>query len=331
MDETRNQTLSLLSDNDEWQRRYSKYLEDIWKNHGKCYKGFQKPEGLSLYSTVGERNQSVYQLRFRGQTVAKIWSKGTGIELLSCVKSQGSYFPDCPLKEEAGRVNWNSPDASKFRGFFKELYGEVKTKSPEHAVENALLKEFRKKDSKTKVLPNIQPVLLHEQFFQMPTPLKASSNVISYAKEKGGGIDMMARIRTKDGHIHLCVCEIKDQNVDSESQRKAMSQALAYATFIAKLLTEQPDWWEFFMGHREKRERNPLTLDKNIIEVVTIMPLGTTETYENGPIQTSGGITLRCRSLYYDNEKYQKWLKSSEKEKESPFVFSGTFLNEIKQ
>lgn len=31
MYETRNQTLSLLSDNDEWQRRYSKYLEDIWK------------------------------------------------------------------------------------------------------------------------------------------------------------------------------------------------------------------------------------------------------------------------------------------------------------
>lgn len=331
MYETINQTLSLLSDNDEWQRRYSKYLEDIWKNHDKCYKGFHKPEGLSLYSTVGERNENVYQLRFRGQTVAKIWSKGTVVKLLSCVTSQGNYFPRCPLKKEAGPKDWYSPEASDFRKFFKKLYGEVKTKSPEHAVENALLKEFRKKDSNTKALLNIQPVLLHGQFFQMPTPLSASGNVISYAKENGGGIDMMARIRTKKDRICLCVCEIKDQNKRAESQRKTMSQALAYATFIAELVTVQPDWWEFFMGHREKRERNPTTLDKSIIEVVTIMPLGTTETYENGPIQTSGGITLRCRSLYYDNEKYQKWLKSSEKEKESPFVFSGTFLNEIKQ
>ncbi len=331
MDTIINQTLTLLSANDEWQRRYAKYLEDIWKNHGKYHKDFHKPEGLSLYSTVGERNENVYQLRFRGQTVARIWSKETGVKLLSCVKSQDTYFTDCPLKKEDGDVKWDTPEASDFRRYYKILYGEVKTKSPEHAVENALLKEFRKKDSKTKALRNIQPVLLHGQFFQMPTPLKASGNDISYAKANGGGIDMLARIRTDNGHIRLCVCEIKDENKKSESQRKAMSQALAYATFLAKLVTEQPDWWEFFMGHKEKRERNPSTLDKNIIEVVTIMPLGITDTFENNEIQTPGGIKLRCRSLYYDDVKYKKHVTSTYREEESPFMFSGTFLNDIKQ
>ena len=335
MDKIINQTLTLLNANDEWKIRYEGYLRDIWNNSKKWDKGFHKPEGLSIYSTVGGRNNSEYILRYRGQTVAKIWSKGTKIELLSCVKSNDKYFTKCPLKKEAEKKDWNSKEASAFRRFFKQLDGEVKIKSQEHTVENALLKEFRKKDSKIKALLNIQPVLLHGQFFQMPTPLSASGSdkEIKYANEKGGGIDMLARIRAEDGRIRLCVCELKDENKPSESQRKAMSQAIAYATFIAKLVTEQPAWWEFFMGHKQEIGRNPSTLDKTIIEVVTIMPSGMTEICdsESFELQSLDGISLRCRSLYYDKNKYENWLKSSGKEEDRPFVFSGTFLNDIKR
>ena len=102
---------------------------------------------------------------------------------------------------------------------------ETKTKSPEHEVENALLEEFRKRIGAEKILHNIQPILLHGNFFQMPTPLKASTHTPTYAQHSGGGIDMLARIKTKGtGHTRLCVIEIKDENKSSESQKAAMSQ-----------------------------------------------------------------------------------------------------------
>lgn len=205
-----------------------------------------------------------------------------------------------------------------------ELYQNTKTKSPEHEVENALLVEFRKKIGAEKVLHNIQPVLLHGNFFQMPTPLKASTHDPEYVKHSGGGIDMLARIKTEGNcHTRLCVIEIKDENKASESQKTAMSQAITYATFVAKLLTEQLDWMEFFMGHKTKRNRNSRCLDQFDIEVVTIMPEGITETFENKVLEVPGtNFKLHCHSLYYNPHKFSETHN---------FEFSGTFLAEIKK
>lgn len=51
-----NKTLEILKANSEWQERYKGYLSDIWSNPDKIAKGFAKPQGLSVYTTVGDRN-----------------------------------------------------------------------------------------------------------------------------------------------------------------------------------------------------------------------------------------------------------------------------------
>lgn len=135
----------------------------------------------------------------------------------------------------------------------------------------------------------------------------------------------MARITTPEGHPRLCVIEIKDENKKSESQLDAMKQAIIYATFISKLLQEQPGWWEFFMGHENLSGRNDYRLDKSDIEVVTIMPAPKEDssTFENKEIfipQT--GTRLHCHSLYYEQDKFDN---------EQTFEFSGTFLTRVKE
>lgn len=323
-----NRTLEILKANSEWQERYEGYLSDIWSNPDKINKGFAKPQGLSIYTTVGDRNIENYYLRFKGQNVGKVRVRKTGSVTnvtLKCVveESTSHNIKGCPLKYKEV-VDWDSKKATQFRAFFKNLSLDIKTKSPEHEVENALLEEFRKRIGAEKVLHNIQPILLHGNFFQMPTPLKASTHIPTYAEHSGGGIDMLARIKTKEkGHTRLCVIEIKDENKAVESQKVAMSQAITYATFVAKLLTEQPDWMEFFMGHKTKLNRNSRCLDTYDIEVVTIMPEGNTETFQNEILEIPGTyFKLHCHSLYYNP---QKFLETRD------FEFSGTFLDEIKK
>ena len=323
-------SLDLLSLEQEWSARYEAYLKDIWDNHEKRSKNFNKPKGLSLYATLADRKNMVYQLRFRGQTVGKVKAKKSSIDLESEVTAEGEYFKDCPLKKEDKGKDWNSKEAQAFRSYFYKLDGIVDTNSAEHVVENLLLEEFRKNRAADKALTNIRPVLLQGQFFQMPTPFSASGEELKYSRHQGGGIDILARIKTNTNDCRLCVIEVKDENKPKESQRKAMTQAMAYATFIAKLVTEQPKWWEIFSNHDE--EKGDTALNKKHIEVVTVMPTGTTATCEDEDYEIEElGITLHCRSLYYDDDKYQAALISSKNSRESLFEFSGTFLNEIKK
>ncbi len=320
-----NQTLEILNANSEWRERYDGYLADIWSNPDKTNKGFAKPQGLSVYTTVSDRNTKTYYLRFKGQNVGKVKVSKKGNVTLQCVveDSKSHDIKGCPLKHME-TAEWISEKASEFRAFFKHISTETKTKRPEHEVENALLEEFRKNKGAEKMLRNIQPVLLHGNFFQMPTPLKACTHIPTYAKYSGGGIDMLARIKTKEnGHTRLCVIEIKDENIASESQKTAMSQAVIYATFVAKLLATQPDWMEFFMGHKTKRNRNSSCLDPFDIEVVTIMPESNTETFQNKILEIPGtNFKLHCHSLFYNRQKFLKTRG---------FEFTGTFLKEIRK
>ena len=320
-----NKTLQILKVNSEWQERYERYLSDIWSNPDKTNKGFVKPQGLSVYTTVGDRNSKNYYLRFKGQNVSKVKVGRNGKVTLQCLveESTSHKIKGCSLKYKEV-VDWDSAKATQFRAFFKNLSLETKTKSPEHEVENALLEEFRKRIGAKKILHNIQPVLLHGNFFQMPTPLKASTHIPTYAKYSGGGIDMLARIKTEEkGHTRLCVIEIKDENKPTESQKVTMSQAITYATFVAKLLTAHPDWMEFFMGHKTKLNRNSRCLDNFDIEVVTIMPEGNTATFQDEILEIPGtDFKLHCHSLYYNPQKFLETRN---------FEFSGTFLDEIKK
>ena len=218
-------------------------------------------------------------------------------------------------------VDWYGQDATYFRSFFKKLSEDTKTKSPEHTVESWLLKEFRKSNSQSKALCYIQPVLLHGQFFQMPTPIKASTHAPEYEKQFGGGIDILARVVKKNGQRRLCVMEIKDENTNSESQRKAMEQAVTYATFISTLLSEDKEWWEFFSGHKQKTGRSHL--NKNNIDVVTIMPSTTEEreTFEGEVEVDNTEIKLHCYSLYYDKNEFITNKR---------FIFSGSYPETLK-
>lgn len=331
-------TIDLLSENNEWEKRYQIYIQDIAINCPKIEKrSFRKPDGLSLYSSVGRKGKS-YDLRFRGQSIATIIETATK-EVKLCPKSEANqkYFNFDLCKT----VNWDSQEASNFRNFFKKESRKFatgvcnterkKTKSEEHRVENCLLREFSKKLSKDKALCNIQPIKLYNLFFQMPTPLKASTHHPEY-KKKGGGIDILARVKPIKGTSRICIMEVKDENKPAESQANAMSQAITYAIFIAYLLRSKSgqNWWDFFMGRPLTRIDNttqirvikelPKVLD---IDVVTIMPKGITEEFCNVDIPLEGlGAILHCHSLYYDDEAFQR---------DETFIFSGTYPNQLRK
>lgn len=331
-------TIDLLSENKEWEERFQGYIQNIAINHQKNGKrSFRKPDGLSLYSSVGSNGKS-YDLRFRGQSVATV--KETAAEKVKLSpKSHANqkYFQFDLCKEE---VDWDSMEASTFRSFFKKEslkftteYPEAdrkKTKSEEHRVENCLLREFSKKLGKEKALCYIQPIKLYNLFFQMPTPLKASTHNPTYS-ERGGGIDILARIKPLKGKSRICVMEVKDENKPAESQANAMAQAVTYAVFISYLLRSKSGqhWWDFFMekpltATKEKdgttRNKVPKSLD---IDVVTIMPKGTTEEFCNMDIPLDElDTTLHCHSLYYDDDVFQK---------DETFIFSGTYPNQLRK
>lgn len=304
-------TLNLLFENPEWEDRYAGYATYIPLE---LPKAFKKPQGLSVYSSVSMYKQNTYDLRFDGQSVGKIYNqdKPKKVTLVINETANSKYFGLSLAKNE---IDWNTdPDAKAFRRFFRDKAkeGDVKLKSPEHKVENRLLKEFNKKTrSENKALTNIQPIKLNGCFFQMPTPLKASLHNPEYSKQYGGGIDILARTGGR-----ICVMEVKDENKASESQAVAMEQALTYATFIARLLRSKSGqkWWNFFMNRDNDIRPVPSNLD---IEVVTIMPKGdTTEFTGNVPLPELS-TTFHCHSLYYDDIKFKK----------GEFEFSGSFCN----
>jgi hypothetical protein len=214
------------------------------------------------------------------------------------------------INEMLKDTDWKSSDAARrFRADFTEELRE-KSKSKEHRLENFLLNEFGKNASFTKKLCNIQPVRLSGAFFQRPTPLAASTDV-KYANADGGGIDILARIRHRNGEVRLCVMELKDENNPAEPPAKVMKQALAYATFLARLLnSESGEQWYKIYGFKGKMPR-PIT-----IHVVALMPKGAgEENFETEPeIQVGKTTQLKLCSLYFD-ENYN---------------FSGSLVDEIR-
>lgn len=114
-------TLELLNTNDKWQKRYEEYLKEIWSNSCKMKKGFRSPQGLSVYTTIRDRNTKIYYLRFMGQNVGQVNVYRNGEIKLQCKvnESESHGIKDCPLTLDA-KVDWDSADASKFRKFFKD-------------------------------------------------------------------------------------------------------------------------------------------------------------------------------------------------------------------
>ena len=312
-----NETLELLSENSEWKERYERYIAYVSE---KQPKRFRKPAGLSVYSSVSAYKGQTYDLRFEGQSVGLVSCSKEGVRLHPKNKNNNKYVE---LNFDEETYDWHSKEATTFRKHFKELAGhskDVKLKSPEHTVENKLLKEFAKRTrAKGKSLCNIQPITLYGCFFQMPTPIKASDHKAGpgYAKQYGGGIDILARTGGR-----ICVMEVKDENKKNESQSDAMEQALCYATFMASLLRSESgqQWWDFLMG-REKGTTHQVPETLNI-DVVTVMPKDHTEEYSDEIIDLPQlSARFHCHSLYFDDKEYEN----------DRFVFSGTYPKYLKQ
>lgn len=261
----------LLGYYQEWESRYAGYIDTILSNPEiikDARKEFNVPSQFTLHMSVSKATgvtKSVvkFDLRYHGHNIGCLKvNKGT-VEL-EAVKNKDiiSAMNKCGVVDEykdedklEGKINWN--EASEFRRIYAELEKKIQnnnaklTKNKEHELESKLLKNFSKKSSDGKLICNIQPVTMLKEslFFQMPTPLKASNakdGSIEYSAEKGGGIDILARIG--HGNTHLAIIELKDKYEKNEPPEKAICQAIAYATFIRELLRRESGekWWKFF-------------------------------------------------------------------------------------
>jgi hypothetical protein len=331
-------TLKFLENETEWEERYKGYIEQLSVRRNLSRRPFNTPCECMLYSSISQYSGYNYDLRFLGQSIATIVVNQETNAVTLYPKSTNCCFEkykDHNFQPSENGYSWQQKKAKEFRSFFKEYYHTphgTRLKSPEHKLENLVLKELSKRSGQEKALPNIRPITLYNLFFQMPTPLAASKHKeVKFTGHHGGSIDIMARAIRRNGEYRLCVMELKDQNKKSESQADAMKQAVVYATFIAKLLRSESGekWWNFFMGHTQGTNDSqtisamPSTLD---IDVVTVMPKGNSATWaeEDLPIQTDSAqliATLHCYTLYYDEDTYNK---------SQQFLFSGSYPEQLK-
>ena len=298
----------------EWAPRYNEYAKKIIENIPKIKKRkklFNEWEPLYIYMNVTEATKdtsSTFNLRFNGQSVADLKFNGGKIILnvgRRDQKSNKTYF-GVDL-QKCSEFHWRSPEAEQFRKFFSTCtrYG----RSLEHTLESKLLSELEKnsKINKDEFLHNIQPVKIAKTIcrFQMPTPLKASGNAgLEYSGEKGGGIDILARIGTGRG-TSLCIMELKKE---AKSPDTVMSQVLAYAVFIQELLDSEsgPAWSKIF-GFKK-------SLNKSALTVCSVMPSSKMQQvfHEKIDIPTELGLLkLRYMNIHKDWNKIFKILNTN--------------------
>ena len=314
-------TLSEISNDSDWEKRYAKYAKDILKHadvHKEITKFVKVKFPLSKYTCISKFKGKKIEtdIRYLGQSIGSLIVESDGSRLFK--KSRSGYndlakrYPGIP---ELGEIeSWDSSPMSRFRSFLSHIVVKnAKTHSPEHKCENLLLREFHETKSDRKSLINIQPITFGGEYVQLTTNLKASKKgEVSFSK-KGGGIDIMARVRHKDNRVYIAVFELKDENKIDEPMSVVIQQALSYAVFIAKLLDSNagPDWMKIF-GYTKQCPK--------IIDVVGIMPKGDETIIEDE--YEVGSFKLNTHTLYFDKDA----LLSGEK-----FEFSGSFTDILKQ
>ena len=286
----------------EWEQRYIQYLSHTINNLNDIKerrKLFHKWANLSVYSTIGNAkdNKPIFDLRYQGQSVGSIKIDDNNVKLLISKtqhnnNSNPQYFIGYPKNLSEGEFSWHSKEAQLFRKYFKNK--PEKKRHPEHRLENLLLKEFNKSRRADKSLFGIQPVTLGSDiFFQLPTPLTASGSDISYSNGHGG-IDILAR-----RNRHLVVFELKDEYKSTENPDKVISQAIAYATFIAELCKTDAanDFWELC---KIKSIKN-----RELIYVSILMPdpKDGSKPFSGERIQIQGSnIELELHYMFFDKE-----------------------------
>lgn len=289
----------------DWETRYKGYIENITAAEKKYAKPeIRLPKNLRRYKSISSVGKQGYDVRYAGQSIGEVKLKKGEIWFQAKEMSRKFGF-----SKETSKLNkWNSVEASNFRSYFEDCENEDLASSNERYIEQLLLNDMAK--SKSGPFINIKPVTLLGAYFQMPTPFGASEATPHYAEDKGGGIDILARVGRRKG-VKLCVIELKDEYTEREPQSHAMKQAAIYATFIAYLLrSDMADkWWKAFGFNKAI----PKSL---VIPVLTLMPLPTEKPEGEiiGSFTVNGldNVTLDCHSIYYEKLDGNKFRLTSD-------------------
>jgi len=310
-----NETEQLLDTNAEWVTRYETYADVMFSKLdliNKIRGQFREWSPLKIYihtTTIKKAAKSVtFDVRYLGQNVARLTGHLDGIHKLSTSNFDETNLRDfeCPIKLR--NVDWTGPEATAFRKYYKDRQAlRIKVDSnksnEEHRLESLWLTELSKKENK--VLPYVKPVLIENVRFSMPTPISASNHKkIKYSGTSGGGIDLFARTGTGGRNTKLCIMELKDENTKKEPPKDAVKQAVAYATFIRRLLrsTSGHKWWRLFGFNSEIPERL-------VLFAACVMPSSACNDYSFKDMEFNiAGDLIKLQYVYFEesNNKIDK-------------------------
>lgn len=248
------ETLDLLRANPEWIERYKKYADEISGNVAMLKErkaSFHKWSPLYVYLTTSEMKKGgnvSFSLRYKGQEVGKLVVKDE-ILCYPAYENNSKNFGYTPSFQD--EFPWNSENARAFRKFFLQnpLRIDCGKKNDEHRYESMLLTCFEDCKKEIDAFKHIRPVsVISGVRFPMPTPISASNkNAVTYSGTSGGGIDIFTR--TGNGKAtYLNIMELKDENHKGEEPSVVIRQAIAYATFILRLLRSESgaEWYKLF-------------------------------------------------------------------------------------
>lgn len=202
---------------DKMENRIHEWIAPIKSNKNiipAARKAFHQWQPLRAYTNTTKLmkgGEVVFSLRFHGQEVADIKVTKGKNPVLCVSKRQNINNQKLGAPAIPDKVNWDSNKAKEFRDYFKKNDGEIKTHSPEHAIETDLINEMRKTSSVKKFggsFSDIQPVLYAGCPIQIPTPLIWDGKQ-PVPSEKGGNMDIVARRLVKGKRVRLSVWELK--------------------------------------------------------------------------------------------------------------------------
>jgi len=259
-----------LSKNEsDWLKRYSRYAKEINENLSEIEKNkdlFQLHKSIRPFMELSQATRKMsISLRFKGTRIAELNIKKDKVLLISTkgFENANKYFGCTEATKILNNTNWNDDTrkASNFRSFYKHCTKE--SYKVEHEIESLLKDRGFVKHAIVQIAKKYN--------FQFPTPLGASKSSnsenkiktkkILYSGKNGGGIDILARDRSKN----LCVIELKQVGT-KDSLEMVLGQALAYATFLRQLLKShiRQDWYEILGINRK-------IPDKLKIKVISLM------------------------------------------------------------
>lgn len=325
MENTIKEVREKLSTNDEWIKRYKSYAEKINVNllvHEEIRRNINEFSPLHFYirtTDVQKPKNLKLDVRYFGQSVATLTDNNSEIYISTAKKDNKNYRDfNCEIILDKNS-KWRDENAREFRKFFKENAKPRKKTSDnkgneEHKLENLLLTEFSKRNGKDKQIRGIQPVKIFNARFGMPTPIKASNHKsLSYSKQYGGGIDILARTGRGGNSTYLTVIEVKDENNKKEPPKDALKQAIQYAVFIRELLrSESGDSWYKLFGFTGKIRKN-LT-----IRVACAMPYNSEDDIDTSCKEKGYSIQndkIDCHYIYfqYDRKQISNFITSLNK------------------